>query len=61
MATMAEDNARDMKRLRLYREAHEACMRLIRDGVVSVADYDTVKKTADVLQKRAEHIEAVWN
>lgn len=63
MSTMAEDNAKDMKNLREIRAAASVLASVLRNKEIrlSTTDGDLVLGARSALEKRAEHIEAVWN
>jgi len=61
MNTMAEDNARDMKRLRLARSAASAIREAVMAEVPWPKDVEALVAAQIKLEERAEHIEAVWN
>lgn len=56
--TMAEDNARDMATLRKLRAALASLREVREEGRY---DMSYIEATERWLEKRAEHIEAVWN
>lgn len=62
MTTMAEDNARDMKTLRLLRGAHAAMSKLNRDGgPFPPHDKACFEEAEARLEREAQSVEWRWN